>query len=213
MTPEAVVPQVAERNTPSRRGAALPTASRAPTHHHHDEADQQKHAAGQSSPLAGAGVAEDQQEQHLMAQREGNQQLAPAVEAGAEDRQSVRGEHPPTSNRRYAGGGDPLVELTAQGLGNRPAAQQWRNLVAVDTSFYKSFMSEEIRDEGRVEGRAEGLAEGQARGLLLIFEVRGIAVTDQIREKITNCSDPQLLNRWLKHAITASSAEEVFAEE
>ncbi|WP_329615908.1 hypothetical protein OG244_24925 [Streptomyces brevispora] len=89
--------------------------------------------------------------------------------------------------------------------------------MAVDTSFYKSFMSEEIRDEGRAEGRAEGrdkgLAEGLARGLLLIFEVRGIAVTDKIREKITNCGDPQLLNQWLQRATTASSAEEVFAEE
>ncbi|WLQ42721.1 hypothetical protein P8A22_23965 [Streptomyces laculatispora] len=111
---------------------------------------------------------------------------------------------------------DPIVELTAQGLGNRPAAQQWRNLVAVDTSFYTSFMSEEIRDEGRAEGLDKGLtegrAEGLAKGLLLIFDVRGIAVTDEIREKITSCGDPQLLNRWLEHATTASSAEEVVGQ-
>lgn len=97
---------------------------------------------------------------------------------------------------------DPIVELTAQGLGSRPAAQQWRNLVAVDTSFYKSAMSEEIRDEGRAEGRAEGL--------LLLLGVRGIAVTDADREKIDACTDPQLLHQWLQRAATASSAEEVF---
>ncbi|WP_405681638.1 hypothetical protein [Streptomyces sp. NBC_01238] len=104
---------------------------------------------------------------------------------------------------------DPIVELTAQGLGNRPAAQQWRNLVAVDLSFYKSFMSEEIRDEGRAEGRARGRAEG----LLLILAVRGLAITDEIREKITGCDDPQLLHEWLNRAATAATVEDVFAEE
>ncbi|MCX4787125.1 hypothetical protein OG369_13295 [Streptomyces sp. NBC_01221] len=100
---------------------------------------------------------------------------------------------------------DPIVELIAQGLGNRPAAQQWRNLVAVDLSFYKSPLSEEIRDEGRAEGRAEGL--------LLILDVRGIAITDETREKINGCDDPQLLHQWLNRATTAASAEELFAEE
>ncbi|MEU8630452.1 hypothetical protein AB0C43_37630, partial [Streptomyces sp. NPDC048669] len=116
---------------------------------------------------------------------------------------------------------------------NRPAAQQWRNLVAVDTSFYTSFMSEEIRDEGRNEGRAqgrdegraqgraegraegqaEGQATGQAEGLRLVLEARGIALTDETREKITTCTDPRLLQQWLQRAATATSAEEVFAEE
>ncbi|WP_327259168.1 MULTISPECIES: hypothetical protein [unclassified Streptomyces] len=100
---------------------------------------------------------------------------------------------------------DPIVELIAQGLGNRPAAQQWRNLVAVDLSFYKSPLSEEIRDEGRAQGRAEGL--------LLILDVRGIAITDETREKITGCDDPQLLHQWLNRATTAASAEEIFTEE
>ncbi|MET7645692.1 hypothetical protein ABZS83_19015 [Streptomyces sp. NPDC005426] len=97
------------------------------------------------------------------------------------------------------------MELTAQGLGNRPAAQQWRNPVAVDTSFYKSFMSEEIRDEGRAEGRAEGL--------LLLLDARGIDVTGATRERIRTCKDPQLLHHWLHRAATAASAEEVFAGE
>lgn len=109
---------------------------------------------------------------------------------------------------------EPIAELTAQGLGNRPAAQQWRNLVAVDTSFYTSFMSEEIRDEGRAEGRAQGQAEGQAKGqagsLLLILEARGIALTDELRQKITSCADSHLLNQWLQRAATATTAEEVF---
>ncbi|MEU1491490.1 hypothetical protein ABZ456_14685 [Streptomyces sp. NPDC005776] len=108
---------------------------------------------------------------------------------------------------------DPLVELTAQGLGNRPAAQQWRNLVAVDLSFYKSFMAEEIRDEGRAEGRTEGRAEAIAQGILLFLAQAGVDVSDEARERITTCGDLDTLNRWLLRAPTARSAEDVFAEE
>ncbi|MFF8611751.1 hypothetical protein [Streptomyces sp. NPDC015350] len=104
---------------------------------------------------------------------------------------------------------NPIVELTAQGLGNRSAAQQWRNLVAVDLSFYKSFMSEEIRDEGRDEGRAKGLAES----VLLVLQARGIAVTDELRERIGGCGDSRLLLQWLNRAATATTADEVFTEE
>ncbi|WP_420713362.1 hypothetical protein [Streptomyces sp. NRRL WC-3549] len=104
---------------------------------------------------------------------------------------------------------EPLVELIAQGLGNRPAAQQWRNLVAVDLSFYTSPLSEEIRDEGRVEGRAQSRAED----VLLILGVRGIDITDEIREKVTACGDPELLRQWLARAALAATAGEVFGEE
>ncbi|MFS0692190.1 hypothetical protein [Streptomyces nitrosporeus] len=99
----------------------------------------------------------------------------------------------------------PIVELTAQGLGNRPAAQQWRNLVAVDLSFYTSPLSQEIRDEGRAEGRAEAL--------LLVLEARGITLTEEDRARITGCHEPQVLGRWLTRATTAASAEELFREE
>jgi hypothetical protein len=110
---------------------------------------------------------------------------------------------------------DPIIEFTAQGLGgNRRAAEIWRNLVAVDLSFYKSYIAEEIRDEGRDEGRAEGRdegrAEGQAEALLLVLETRGIDVPGEIREQITACDDPELLRRWLARAVTVSSAEEIF---
>lgn len=82
--------------------------------------------------------------------------------------------------------------------------------MAVDTSFYKSFMSEEIRDEGRAQGRAQGQAEAQAKSLLLILDARSIALTDELRQKITACTDSPLLNQWLQRAATATTADEVF---
>ncbi|MEU6815623.1 hypothetical protein [Streptomyces sp. NPDC046860] len=103
----------------------------------------------------------------------------------------------------------PIVEVVAQGMGNRPAQQLWRNLVAVDLSFYKSSIAEEIRDEGRDEGRAEGRAEGQAHAILLVLEQRGVDVPDEVRRHITGCTDPAVLNTWLARALTATSATEV----
>jgi hypothetical protein len=98
----------------------------------------------------------------------------------------------------------PIVELIAQGLGNRPAAQQWRNLVAVDLSFYKSPLSEEIRDEGR--------AEGIARSILLLLAQSGVDVPDEDRERITGCTDADTLTRWLLRAPTAASTEDLFTD-
>ncbi|KUL24485.1 hypothetical protein [Streptomyces regalis] len=101
---------------------------------------------------------------------------------------------------------DPIIEFTAQGIGgNRRAAEIWRNLVAVDLSFYKSWLSEEIRDEGRAQGRAEDI--------LRLLDRRGIDVSDADRERITSCDDLDTLGRWFDRAVTAPSAEEIFADE
>ncbi|WP_405391252.1 hypothetical protein OG596_27380 [Streptomyces sp. NBC_01102] len=104
---------------------------------------------------------------------------------------------------------EPLVEFIAQGLGNRPAAQQWRNLVAVDLSFYTSPLSEEIRDEGRAQGRAQGRAES----VLLLLGARGVAISDRTREKIRTCTDPELLGQWLVRAAVAATGDEIFRED
>ncbi|KUO21898.1 hypothetical protein [Streptomyces dysideae] len=98
---------------------------------------------------------------------------------------------------------DPIVEFISQGIGgNRRAAEIWRNLVAVDLSFYKSWLAEEIRDEGRVQKGAEAV--------LLVLEARGIDVPDEIRERITSCTDPTLLDTWLTRAAIATAATELF---
>ncbi|MGC2997730.1 hypothetical protein ACPF8X_04795 [Streptomyces sp. G35A] len=104
---------------------------------------------------------------------------------------------------------DPIIELVAQGLGKHPAAHLWRKLVAVDLSFYKSPLSEEIRDEGRAEGEARRAAED----VLDILDVRGLDVPDAVRERITGCGDPEILRHWLRRAVTAPTAVEIFEGE
>ncbi|MFF4748481.1 hypothetical protein ACWD5R_01195 [Streptomyces sp. NPDC002514] len=108
---------------------------------------------------------------------------------------------------------DPIIELIAQGMGKHPAAELWRQLVAVDLSFYKSYISEEIRDEGRDEGRVEGETRRGAEDVLAVLAERGIDVPGEVHERITGCGDPEILRRWLRRAVTAGSAGEIFADE
>ncbi|QFR95237.1 hypothetical protein GBW32_22235 [Streptomyces tsukubensis] len=96
------------------------------------------------------------------------------------------------------------VELTAQGLSKSRAAEQWRNLVAADLSFFTSPLSESIRDEGRSEGRAQDI--------LRLLDGRGVPLLDADRDRITHCHDLDVLSRWFGRAITATTAEEVFAD-
>ncbi|SES46173.1 hypothetical protein SAMN04487983_105929 [Streptomyces sp. yr375] len=119
----------------------------------------------------------------------------------------------------------PIIELITQGLGKRPAKELWRNLVAVDLSFYKSDLAEELRDEGREKGREEGREEGLGQGrvegsvntyvrvILATLERRGIDVSADVRERIAECSDLELLHEWFLRAATATSAAEIFGDE
>ncbi|GAA2290356.1 hypothetical protein OKJ48_34180 [Streptomyces kunmingensis] len=108
---------------------------------------------------------------------------------------------------------NPLIEFVAKGLSKRPAAQQWRHLMAVDLSFYNSDMSEEIRDEGRVQGRAQGRAQGEAKAVLRILEKRGVLVSDEARERIASCADLDTLDLWLDRSVTAVDVAELFVED
>ncbi|QWB24862.1 hypothetical protein KJK29_21025 [Streptomyces koelreuteriae] len=81
--------------------------------------------------------------------------------------------------------------------------------MAVDLSFYKSYISEEIRDEGRAEGEARRAAED----VLEVLDVRGIDVPEAVRERIVSCDDPETLRRWHRHAVIAPTAEQIFSDE
>jgi hypothetical protein len=104
---------------------------------------------------------------------------------------------------------NPIIELVAQGLGKLPAAEIWRKLVAVDLSFYKSPLAQEIREEGRVEGQTQRAIEN----VLEVLEVRGLDIPEAVRQRILGCDDPETLRRWHRRAVIAPSAEEIFADE
>ncbi|MEV7433518.1 hypothetical protein [Streptomyces griseoviridis] len=100
---------------------------------------------------------------------------------------------------------DPIVELIAQGMGKHPAAEIWRKLMAVDLSFYKSPIFQEIRDETLVKTRAQDI--------LVLLEARGLDIPDDARERITTCDDPDLLRRWITRTLTAVTVNDLFTDE
>jgi hypothetical protein len=54
-------------------------------------------------------------------------------------------------------------------------------------------------------------SEGRAESILQVLDARGITVSPSQREEILRCNDLDLLDRWVRRAALASSAEEVFA--
>lgn len=74
----------------------------------------------------------------------------------------------------------------------------------------RSEFAKQLLSQGRQEGREEGRAEGRAESILRILEVRGLEVTPTQREQITQCADPDLLDRWIERAVTISHTDELF---
>ncbi|MGC9498380.1 hypothetical protein [Streptomyces sp. WG7] len=51
-----------------------------------------------------------------------------------------------------------------------------------------------------------------ALDVLLVLEQRGLDVSDDVRTRIMECGDPEVLRHWLARAVTASTAEAVFQD-
>jgi hypothetical protein len=54
-------------------------------------------------------------------------------------------------------------------------------------------------------------ASAQAEGILVVLETRGVSVTDEQRERITSTTDLDLLQTWLRRAVTVASADALFS--
>ncbi|MDJ1134646.1 hypothetical protein [Streptomyces iconiensis] len=124
------------------------------------------------------------------------------------------------------------ADLTANGLGDSPAAELWRKLVGQGLFDLRGFVAEGLRDEGREEGRQvghtegleQGLEQGRQRGLqegrqegriemlCTVLEKRGLEISDEEKGRITSCKDSELLGLWLVRAVTATTADEIFAD-
>lgn len=64
-------------------------------------------------------------------------------------------------------------------------------------------------DAVRAEGEAKGTMEALRRSILEIFAARDLATGDQVRAAIASCEDVDVLTRWLRQAVTATSAADV----
>src|SRR5437868_1305231 len=63
--------------------------------------------------------------------------------------------------------------------------------------------------EGRSDGKTEGKAEGKAEYLLQRLMARGIAVGDEVRQRMVSCQDGARLDDWFRRALHASTLDEV----
>jgi len=47
--------------------------------------------------------------------------------------------------------------------------------------------------------------------LLAVLEARGLEVSAEVRERIIGCTDPEVLESWVRRAVIVDRAEELFA--
>jgi hypothetical protein len=68
----------------------------------------------------------------------------------------------------------------------------------------------EIQSEFLRKYVAKGKANGKAEAVLLVLETRGLAIPDEVRQRVLASSDLAELERWLSRAVVAGSASEIF---
>ncbi|WP_307621498.1 hypothetical protein [Streptomyces sp. V3I7] len=91
-------------------------------------------------------------------------------------------------------------------LGGTPAGEKWRHIM----TFVNYFPG-----RGTVLEKAyiEGEARGEAKGILKVLEVRKLTVSDDVRERITSCTDLDTLADWLDRSGTVECAEDLFTDD
>jgi hypothetical protein len=66
--------------------------------------------------------------------------------------------------------------------------------------------------KGFVKGETVGVVKGKVEAILAVLAARSLPAGHEIRARVEACTDVATLDRWLVRAVTAASAEEIFAE-
>ncbi len=83
-----------------------------------------------------------------------------------------------------------------------------------ETPWFREFRLElEAAGEarGKAEGKVEGKVEGKREAVLAVLSTRELSLSAAQRRRIEECTDVALLDRWIRLAAKASSADEVLA--
>jgi len=83
-------------------------------------------------------------------------------------------------------------------------------IVKIDDYVWQSDFAIKHRSQGKAEGKAEGKVEGEAKALLTVLRARKLCVSDQVRQRIMDCTDLDQLDRWLERATTVDTADQLF---
>lgn len=100
---------------------------------------------------------------------------------------------------------DLYAELVLAAL-PRAAHDHLEALMTTGTFRYQSRYARKLL----AQGNAEGKAEGRASDVLMVLDARGIEVPEEVRARIAGCADLEQLDRWLRRAATAGSAQDLF---
>jgi hypothetical protein len=87
-------------------------------------------------------------------------------------------------------------------LGTTPAGDTWRHIMTFVNYF-----------PGRGTLLEKVYLEGEAKAILRFLEARGVTVPEEARRRITDCTDPDLLNHWLDRTPHVTNIDDLFAEE
>jgi len=79
------------------------------------------------------------------------------------------------------------------------------------TAANYEYRSELLRNLS-AEHQARGEARGEAKAILTVLDRRGVAVPDDVRDQVLECSDAKQLDTWLGRAITAATAADVIRD-
>jgi Putative restriction endonuclease len=111
----------------------------------------------------------------------------------------------------------PGEELTAPGILQNPIPVEalYDRQAAHAVTFRNLLQRQGYRDldEVRGEGRQEGQLQALRGSILNVLQTRGLTVDDAARSALAAIDDTATLNRLLTRAVTASTADEVFAGE
>ncbi len=78
---------------------------------------------------------------------------------------------------------------------------------------FKSDFMRKLNAEGREEGRVEGRALGKREALGAVLAARGIDLSQAGLERINQCTDAEVLGRWVSRAAKATAEDEIFADD
>jgi hypothetical protein len=85
-----------------------------------------------------------------------------------------------------------------------------REMLEIEMDLSDEFISELFGGKiARAEAKAE--ARGEARAVLEVLSARGLPTSDAVRTRILGCTDLTTLTRWVRRAVTAATADDVFA--
>jgi hypothetical protein len=96
-------------------------------------------------------------------------------------------------------------EMLEIGLGNTPARDIWRKLMK-NGSYFPGRGT--IVEESFLQGKVETLVNS----VLSVLRHRQIAVSDEVRERISACQDVDTLERWMDRAFSVTTADELIEE-